>query len=198
MNKYVSTIALSSFLAIASLPAYAIDSNTVYDAGFKNLTPAQQADVLKKIADTAAENTKVTLPSPTTTKQVNEWVDIGSKIGSGFAAAAQSLGVAVNDFAKTPVGTFTMVLIAWNFLGHSLMHFIGGIIIWTVGYSGVFYMLRRSVNTQIKYSDTKTNIFGNSRIETVRRDALDGGYVFGMVGAGLLVTITGSFAFFGG
>jgi len=199
--KISKLVAVALCVLAVSLPAYALDSNAVSSAGFSNLTDSQKAEIIKMVADTATKNqeqAKQSISVPTTAKEVNEWVDIGSKIGSGFAAAASSLGVAVNDFAKTPVGTFTIVLIAWNFLGHSLMHFVGGIIIWSVGFSGVYYFARRGASTSITYSKDKTNIFGNARIEEERRGDLPGEYVAGLAILGLVVTLIGCAAFFTG
>lgn len=62
-------------------------------------------------------------------KQVEQWVNIGTAIGSGLAASAKQLGIAANQFATTPVGKITIFLIAWHFIGNTLLH-IAATTIW--------------------------------------------------------------------
>ncbi len=50
--------------------------------------------------------------------------NVGANLGKGLAATAREMGMALNEFANSRVGTFAMVLIAWNFLGGTIMHLL--------------------------------------------------------------------------
>lgn len=64
--------------------------------------------------------------STTTVSTAKQWVDIGTAIGSGLASTAKELGVAANDFANTPVGKISMLLIVWHFFGSEAVHILFG------------------------------------------------------------------------
>lgn len=72
------------------------------------LTDEQRAAVALVAQQKAAEPVSA---APTVSK-VKEWVDIGGAIGAGLASSAKELGIAANTFAQTPVGKFTVVMIA--------------------------------------------------------------------------------------
>lgn len=59
-----------------------------------------------------------------TAQAAKEWVEVGSSIGQGLSATARELGVAVNDFAKSPVGKIAVALIVWKVAGSAIVHLI--------------------------------------------------------------------------
>lgn len=89
------------------------------------LTDQQKAELQLAAAKAASTPGEVNVAKVETVK---EWVNIGTAIGSGLAASAKELGVAVNDFATSPVGIFTMVLIAWHYVGGELVSIVFGFI----------------------------------------------------------------------
>lgn len=61
-------------------------------------------------------------------QEVNEWVNIGSGIGSGLAAAARETGQVVNEFAATPVGQLTVFVILFKVMGGDLIQLLVGLL----------------------------------------------------------------------
>src|SRR4051812_40589099 len=75
-----------------------------------------QLEATKKIVDNPPGVISASAP-----EKVKEWVDIGTAIGSGLASSAKELGIAANEFANTPVGKFTVFMIAWHFIGQDFV-----------------------------------------------------------------------------
>ncbi len=86
----------------------------------KELSKDQIAKLNLEAAKMAAEPTTV-LPELATVDEARQWIDLGTAIGKGRGSAAKEVGIAVNEFAQTPVGMFTMVLIAYNYLGDDVL-----------------------------------------------------------------------------
>lgn len=155
MNRLYAFI-LCLMLAV---PAYArIDIDT------SNLTDAQKAELAMQAAKMASEANKpaeLIKSAVNAPDKVNEWVGIGSRIGQALGGAAKEIGVAVNDFAKSPVGQLTMALIVWKMMGGAIVHVIGGLLVMGIGLSFVMYMFNRTYPKQCEYDTSKTNLFGN-------------------------------------
>lgn len=116
-----------------------------------DLTPAQKAELASQAAKMASDNAANpagAVVAPKTVESIKEWVDIGTAIGSGLAASAKQLGVAANDFAQTPVGRFTVFMIAWHFVGHTLLHVFFALLWLTVVTSIFVWMYRRAAMTK--------------------------------------------------
>lgn len=189
MKKFFAVI-----LMMVSISAWAgNDSGTVRAAGFAKLSEAEKAEVIKMVADKASQ--KDIMPTMTEDK-VEKWVKIGSNIGQGLAGAAKEVGVAVNDFATTPVGQLTMLLIVWHMIGAQLIHLIGGILIWIVGIAIIRHMVARAYPSKITYSKEVKNWFGNYAIEKVEPIAIDDGNAAGWLFAYGIVLVAGLIAIF--
>lgn len=176
------TLLFISFTSVAG-----IDSKTVYSAGWEQLSESEKAEFLKNVADKAKKNSG---PEATvsTVKNVSEWVDVGQKIGQMMGGAAKEVGVAVNDFVKTPVGQWTMALIIWKFMGSALVHVFGGLLVLIVGFSFIIFLMKRSVSVVTKYDSEKVDMFGRSRLLSVTRGELSDDESFGyFVGAGFVI-----------
>ena len=175
-------LVLSLFLASFTVSA-GLSSDATASAGFSQLTEAQKAEVIKNIAQQAESNRTSTgitnvIPDP---EGVERWTKIGTSIASGLGAAAKELNVGVNEFAKSPVGQLTTVLIVWKLLGSQLIHVLGGILIWIVGIIIIRHIINKRIPDQIEYSTTEKNIFGNyvvvNRYKKPLDDAEAGGYM---------------------
>ncbi len=171
-------------------------SDAVNSAGFNKLSEAEKAEVIKMVADKAAEKGTGTIPHLATEEKVEKWVKIGSNIGQGLAGAAKEVGVAVNDFAKTPVGQMTMVLIVWHMIGAQLIHLFGGILIWIIGIAIIRHMIARAYPSKIKYSKEVKNIFGNYAIESIEPMPIQDDNAAGWLFAYAIVLIAGLVAIF--
>ena len=189
MKKFIAIVALMfSFNAVAALT-----TDSVANAGFSKLTEAQKAEVIKQIADASSKNKDVVVPSE---EKVEKWVKIGSQVGQGLAGAAKELGVAVNDFAKTPVGQLTMALIVWHMMGGVIVHVVGGILIMVVGLWFVKFMFNRAYPDKITYSKEHKNIFGNFAIENVQRTPVQDDNAAGWLFAAGIVIVAGLITIF--
>ena len=187
MKKIFAVILMAtSFGVFAGNSADAVTS-----AGFGKLSEAEKAEVIKMVAEKATS--KDGSIAGLSEDKVEKWVKIGSNIGKGLAGAAKEVGVAVNDFANTPIGQLTMALIIWHMIGAQLIHVFGGILIWIVGIAIIRHMVARAYPSTITYSKETKNIFGNFVIEKEEPLAVDDDNAAGwliayavVLGAGLL------------
>jgi len=179
---------LLSFAASAGLTSDATSS-----AGFSQLTEAQKAEVIKTITQQAESNrtspaTTSVIPDP---EGVERWAKIGTSVAAGLGAAARELNVGVNEFAKSPVGQLTTVLIVWKLIGAQLIHVLGGILVWIIGIITIRNIMNRRIPDKIVYSSTDKNIFGNYVIVKRDKQPLNddeaGGYIF----CGAIVLVLG-------
>lgn len=191
--KKLFAIALMLFSAVSFAGNTA---DAVNSAGFSKLSEAEKAEVIKMVADKAATKEAGMIPQLASEDKVEKWVKIGSNIGQGLAGAAKEVGVAVNDFAKTPVGQLTMMLIVWHMIGAQLIHVFGGIMIWIVGIAIIRHMVARAYPSKITYSKEVKNIFGNYVIEKSEPIAIDDGNAAGWLFAYGIVLIAGLIAIF--
>ena len=171
----------------------ALTTDSVASAGFSKLTEAQKAEVIKQIADASSKNKEVTVPSE---EKVEKWVKIGSQVGQGLAGAAKELGVAVNDFAKTPVGQLTMALIVWHMMGGVIVHVFGGLLIMFIGLACIKFMFNRAYPKKITYSKDHKNIFGNFVVEKVENIPVQDDDAAGWLLASGLVILAGLITIF--
>lgn len=163
--KYLISIMLLAF----TLNAHALDSRTVGSAGFDNLTPQQQAEIISSVTAKAAEN-KPSAPVMAKAADItNEWLNIGARIGQGFAGAAKELGIAANDFASSPVGKWVAFLIIWHFMGAMAVHIGFGLMFLVVAMGSIYWYTRATRDITISYDVDKTDIFGRSRISKFNR-----------------------------
>ena len=124
-------------------------STTVYaQIDTSGLTPEQkaelqlQAEQMKKKKLDAAE--------------VGEYAVLGQQVAKAIGAACKELNVAVNDFAATPVGKMTIVLIMWKVAGREVAKIVTGGILFVILISIWIYLFRRMcVIKEIKYKDGK-------------------------------------------
>lgn len=190
-----SIVALMAFIALAGgMSAYAADEtkiNANAQAMFDKLPADKQAEMLSQMA--AAQ--KQTEQAPVAVAEtVDKWVDLGEKVGKMMGGAAKEIGIAVNEFVKTDVGRWTMVLIIWNYMGADMVdifvHIGGALMLWLIGFVWLWYAVRKGASKTITYDETKTNIFGNYRIKEVHRGSLsDGDATASFVFAGILLVI---------
>ena len=55
-----------------------------------------------------------------------KYIEMGQMIGQALSSSAKEMGVAVNEFAQTPVGKMVAALVIWRFFGRDAMHFLFG------------------------------------------------------------------------
>lgn len=190
MNKLFANFVFLTMVFVNSAHA-GISSTTVANAGFDKLTTAQQAEIVKNVTDKVSENTKSDVVSAVTSsvtpENVDKWVTVGQNIGKMFGGAAKEVGVAVNEFVKTPVGQLTMALIIWNYMGNVLVHIIGAVIILIFGSSAIWFIQRRNFPLSVMYDPEKLDRLGRRVIVKKSRPAMEGGEAFGYMVAYVVV-----------
>lgn len=86
-----------------------------------------------------------------TLEKAHGWVGIGKELGQAFDQALSSLTTRSNEFAQTPVGKFTMFIVAWKVMGdqaaqflNALVHFAGAIVEMVVFLPLIIWSYRRN------------------------------------------------------
>ena len=144
---------LLSFMASG---LFALTSQNLSEAGFNNLTTVQQAEILKQVGQLNDQSlmTKINNTNP---GEIDQWVNIGSNIGKGLVGAAKELGVQVNEFSETKVGQLTIILIVWNIMGNMIVHFVGGIMVWIIGFFSIWF-IRKYIAKQSMEDDGRIGL----------------------------------------
>ena len=190
MKKILFAIAM-----ILSVSAFAeIDFRQIDAAGFNKLTDVQKLAVIKSVAEQAA--VAQAPMSEATIDKIDRWSQVGANLGKGLAATAKELGVAVNDFANTPIGKVATFLIIWHIMGSAIVHIVGAIGIWIFGVVAIRYVVSWTYPTRITYDETKTNKFGNYPVKAVDRPGIGGEMAFGVMVAYAVVAGAGAVMLF--
>ena len=175
-----------------------LSTNSVDAAGFSKLSESEKAAIIKHVAEKAQLIESKEQQESSVQGSVDKWVTIGSKIGQGLAGAAKELNIAVNDFAQTPVGQLTTMLIVWAVIGQQLTHIFGGILIWIIGLSFVRFFFNRANPSEIVYDAEKRDYLGRSVVAKVKTIDVDGGTTALFMIATGAVILTGLATIFGG
>ena len=118
---------LAVLLMFTAATAFA-DIDTADLSEFNKLTEVQKAEIVMQVAKSAEGNSTLANLPTVKVAQVDQWVDLGEKVGRMLGGTAKELGIAANEFAVSPLGMVTMGLIIWNYAGNDLYGFILGII----------------------------------------------------------------------
>lgn len=160
---------MRNFLLVVFLLTFSVScfAERLADSDFNKLSREDQAEILQRISDKAAAQ-----PSAAT-KQVEEWVSWGPKIGQAIAGAASALNTAANDFIKTPAGIIAVGLIAWKIAGAAVVHVIGGLLIFLVGFTILWKASEDCRRIETTYSPTETTWWGSPKILKVDKTPLN-------------------------
>jgi hypothetical protein len=112
--------------------------------------------------------------------KITEYADLADRLSQTMVHTAAGLGVAVNDFASTPVGIMTAGTIIYSFIGKSLIKLVIGFLTLAFGSLGLYKFVLSSRNEQILYDKTTKNIFGNYPIVDIQRERVDGDFIGGI------------------
>lgn len=123
-------------------------------------------------------------------------LNIGERIGKMIGGAAKEVGVAVNDFVKTPVGMTAMALIVWHYMGGMIIHVFGAMLILGVGLSFILFFARRRNGTVIEYDTEKKDLFGRSVVKKVSNQPWQDGDIGGFMVATAIVILCSMIALF--
>jgi hypothetical protein len=109
--------------------ADSLNTQSITDAGWYKLTPAQQATILQQVASQSVDKKDPTV-SP---ENFQKWVDAGTSVGKGLASIVKELGITVNEFLTTPAGKIGIAALIAHVFGHEIINVIGvmvGLCIW--------------------------------------------------------------------
>ncbi len=76
---------------------------------------------------------------------LGEYAELGKKYGVALSEVAKSIGTTVNDLAKTPVGQFMLVMVAYKVMGNDLLGIVGSFLWFTTMIPLWIYMFHRMV-----------------------------------------------------
>lgn len=153
MNKHSLVIAVLVFITLFSSTTLSTEPMIITG----DLTDAQRETIVQIVGNPSS-------PQLTNVEHAERWVNVANAVGDGVANAASKLGVAANDFADSPLGMFTMVLIAWSFFGSDLLGVLFSII-WLLLLIPTWVSLyrKRFVIDAIKTYDSKVHPDGKKK-----------------------------------
>ena len=96
---------MKRILAVLLVMAYG--SAMPEEVSTSGLTP-EQVSRLKIQAEQMRANQEI--------DNTKKYIEMGQMIGQALASSAKEMGVAVNEFAQTPVGKMVAALVIWRFL----------------------------------------------------------------------------------
>jgi hypothetical protein len=159
----MKSLFLTLLFALLLAPSLVLAGNTIDKddlSGFNSLTDLQKAEIAMEIAQKAESNTthvasitdKVTSVDP---EAVDEWVELGAKVGKMLGGTAKELGIAANEFATSPLGFVTMSLIVWNYAGEQLYEFVVGSLWFLIMLPLWTFLFFKIAFRTLKYEDVK-------------------------------------------
>ncbi len=130
------------------------------DVNTYGLTDMQKAEL-------ALQAEKMKNPAPGTVTQASDvaldatkkWAEAGKGLAVGIVAAAKEAGVAVNEFAATPVGKITTAIIVWKMLGKDILDIFLGFFFLLVLLPAAA-LVYRSAMTESVVRENKPILFG--------------------------------------
>jgi hypothetical protein len=163
-------------LLLFSMNSFAIDSDDVRYAGFSKLSEADKAEVIKMVDEKSKTQQIKPEVIVSTLENSEKWVTLGSSLGKALAAVAKELGVAVNDFATTPIGILTTAVIVWHFIGGAVVHVIVGLLILILSIVAIKKIQNHYLGYTIEYFETLSPL-GFRKIKKKSHNRIDSGDV---------------------
>ena len=151
-------------MMLSLTPAFA--GGEYLQADVRGLTETQKAELQVAIAK-MKEKAKFIPTAKVSAAEVKEYSALVTAIGTGVKSTAVELGVAANDFVKTPVGMLTAGLIAWNYVGKTILGVIIGGVWFIIMLPLWIYFYRRMVLiNSVEYYDKGAREDGKRKIVT--------------------------------
>lgn len=191
MIKQIIGIAI---LALASGMTYAQNSLDI-----SKLTKEQAAELASKAKEFSEENKSPVVTAEKVRTEVGEWGKMGANIGEAVIAAASQIGVAANEFVKTPLGKVTTAIVVYKIIGKDVIKIAFGTIVFTICIMfSIFYARNgREIKYETKERTILWGLFTYDKHIKVSQGSIDGEYatvsvITGIVG--LLVAAISIFA----
>ncbi len=154
---------LALLVAAVLIATPALAQTDIHTSG---LTDAQKAELALQAARLAEKNktdaqTAAAAPDASKTlEQVSKYAQLGQSIGAGLASTAKEMGIAVNDFANTPIGKIATIIIVFKLIGWEIIKIIVGFIWFLTMVPLWFYIFRRICLVSAKVIETNTDTAG--------------------------------------
>lgn len=177
MKKMWLTLLTAVFLAGCGQPVHASQAVQGAQPTVQQLEQQLIEAKAKELAaktPAPAQQLQAAVTSAVQNGATEQWINFGEQVGKMLGSVAKEVGVQVNAFVQTPVGKMTMALIVWNYIGSVIYHFVGGLMVLTVGLSFILYFARRSRSLHIVYDTEKRDIFGRSVQKSYQLSPIDG------------------------
>lgn len=160
-------------LMMLSVSAFAGTSQSTVD--LRGLTEQQIATLATQANSMKAESAeKVVEKVDKVAEKVDTYADVSVRIGKMLSGAAKEVGIAVNEFVKTPVGMLTAGLILWHYMGGMIVHVVSGWAFLIISFSLLFWYSRRAVTLNIEYDIAGgRNWLGKYPVVKLTRDAME-------------------------
>ena len=147
------------------------------------LTNAQKATLVQQAEQFKKESTNMS-----SAEQVDQWVNVGERIGKMMGGAAKEVGIAVNEFVKTPVGKMTAAVIVWNYMGSMIVHVVSGLFVLICSWGLLTWYGRRATSMVVEYHPTERNWLGQAVLVSKKRGSLDSDIWLGLI-TGYLISL---------
>ena len=139
------------------------------------LNPQERAEMATIIAKKAAA--KKTAIANVTVEEVEPWLLVIDRLGSGLVKLAHDMGVEANELITTPVGVLAMGLVVFHVAGDEVIEIFVGLL-WffmTCPFLVLFYF--KSVVPVVEYVEVPVKRFGKSAVvvKALRRKMEFGG-----------------------
>lgn len=146
-----------SFLIVLGLMISQSFANniSINDHTISGLSESQTAQLYANAAKMIEENNEAlnVAKNVPTAQKLDEYAGLAKSISIGLADTAKNLGIAVNDFANSPVGRITEFVIVYKVIGNQIVHyFFGGV--WFLVIGSVWWIIFRRTclgNYEITY-----------------------------------------------
>lgn len=123
-----------------------------------------------------------------TPDQVREWAGLAKEFGSAVGQTAKELGIAVNDFLRTPAGILLTIYLFWSKLGGIIIGIPFIMVVWTV-----FFKLYDRYRRTPAETEVRPVLFGLfNKMVTTKYNYRDGNeaLVFGAIGSVVCILVT--------
>ena len=167
---------IKNFLAICFIVlSFGTNAQTI---NTENLSPEQISELnqrveeMKKVQPAVSEKVRT---------EVEAWTNLGQNIGRATVGAAREIGIAANEFAQTPIGIITTVVVVYKLVGRDILKTFIGLFIFLFGTAIGLYQFRRRYNRHYEYKPVLFGAFQRKKVVAEEMDTEDAERVIGLV-----------------
>lgn len=168
MNKILTALMLAiSFAVSAPVAAQQLDCTAIDISRYSQ-------DELNKLRSVCNNGSPIAQADKISPDEVKEWASLGKEFGLAIGEVAKSLGVAVNDFLRTPAGALIALYLLWDVLGGILFGVPLLFLVWVLYF--VFLRFVRPTETEYEHVPYLWGAISIKRIVKQDKPELDPSY----------------------